>query len=313
MVFINAALHSHKKLTKKAYNTLFTRLDELDKRLSNARYLFGDFITDSDVRLYTTLVRFDAVYFSAFNTNRKLIREYENLWGYVRDLYQTPGFGDTTDFDAIKKHYFLSITISPDKVEPKVLPKGPDLSIWNTPHGREQLSEKDGNQQIAIRDARPSEIELIRNQRVDAYSAYCSVLSSDHWEALKRALSSDADLKEDVDVIVAVKEGTVVGSVALLPAHLDAYGGRTGINSYPEIRMLAVDPKSRGEGLATTLVNECIKRAKSRGFTSIGLHTGEFMSKAIQLYEKLGFQRFPEQDFQPANDGINVRAYVLKI
>jgi glutathionyl-hydroquinone reductase len=125
---------------EQAYDALFNRLDELEERLSKQRFLFGDFITDSDVRLYTTLARFDAAYYTAFNTNRNLIREFTHLWGYARDLYQTPGFGDTTDFDAIKKHYHLSITISPEKPEAGILPKGPDLAVWNTPHHREPLS-----------------------------------------------------------------------------------------------------------------------------------------------------------------------------
>jgi putative glutathione S-transferase len=128
---------------EEAYETLFSRLDQLEQRLSEKRFLLGDYITDSDVRLYTTLIRFDAAYFTSFNTNRNLIREFTNLWGYVRDLYQTPGFGETTDFDSIKRHYHLSITISPDKVEPTILPKGPDLSIYNTPHNRAELSEKE--------------------------------------------------------------------------------------------------------------------------------------------------------------------------
>ncbi|WP_409290822.1 glutathione S-transferase family protein [Peribacillus sp. SCS-37] len=123
-----------------AYEILFRRLDEMDRRLASQRFLFGNSITDSDIRLYTTLVRFDAAYYTAFNTNHKLIREYDNLWGYARDLFQTPGFGDTTDFDAIKRHYHLSITISPDKEEPKILPMGPDLSGWLTEHDRDVLS-----------------------------------------------------------------------------------------------------------------------------------------------------------------------------
>jgi glutathionyl-hydroquinone reductase len=127
---------------EEAYEKLFSTLDVLEERLSGRRFLFGDYITDSDVRLYTTLSRFDAAYYTAFNTNRNLIREYTHLWGYARDLYQTPGFGDTTDFDAIKRHYHLSITISTDKTEPAILPKGPDLSVWNTEHGREKLSGK---------------------------------------------------------------------------------------------------------------------------------------------------------------------------
>ncbi|TSB47443.1 glutathione S-transferase family protein [Alkalicoccobacillus porphyridii] len=125
-----------------AYETLFARLDDFEQRLSTQRFLHGDFITDSDVRLYSTLVRFDAAYYTAFNTNRNLIREYEHMWGYVRDLYQTAGFGDTTDFDAIKRHYHLSITISPDKAEPTILPKGPDVAVWDSAHHREELSGK---------------------------------------------------------------------------------------------------------------------------------------------------------------------------
>lgn len=127
---------------EEAYDKLFSRLDALEERLSGRRFLFGDYITDSDVRLYTTLARFDAAYYTAFNTNRNLIREYTHLWGYARDLYQTPGFGDTTDFDAIKQHYHLSITISTDKTEPAILPIGPELSVWSTEHGREKLSGK---------------------------------------------------------------------------------------------------------------------------------------------------------------------------
>ncbi|WP_027086970.1 glutathione S-transferase family protein [Cohnella panacarvi] len=129
---------------EQAYDTLFARLDDLDDRLSTRRFLHGDFITDSDVRLYTTLARFDAAYYSGFRTNRNLLREFTHLWGYARDLYQTQGFGDTTDFDAIKRHYFLSITIHPDKPEVAILPKGPDTATWDTPHGRERLSNRDG-------------------------------------------------------------------------------------------------------------------------------------------------------------------------
>ncbi|MFC4321349.1 glutathione S-transferase family protein [Litchfieldia salsa] len=126
-----------------AYDTLFARLDQLEEHLTTRRFLFGDYITDSDVRLYTTLVRFDAAYYTAFNTNRTLISEFPNLWGYVRDLYQTPGFGDTTDFDSIKRHYHLSITINPEKGEPSILPKGPDESKWVTSHNRESVSGKE--------------------------------------------------------------------------------------------------------------------------------------------------------------------------
>lgn len=125
-----------------AFDRLFARLDELDKRLSERRFLLGDFITDSDVRLYTTLVRFDAAYYSAFKTNRNLVREWEHLGKYLRDLYQTPGFGDTTDLDAVKRHYYLSITIDPENNKKAILPKGPDFTELELPHERDRLSGK---------------------------------------------------------------------------------------------------------------------------------------------------------------------------
>lgn len=128
---------------EEAYDTLFARLDELEERLSAKRFLFGDYITDSDVRLFSTLVRFDAAYYTAFKTNRNRLVDFPNLWGYARDLYQTTGFGDTTDFHAIKVHYHCSTTIDSNDERPKILPKGPDLSIWNTPHDRQALSNKE--------------------------------------------------------------------------------------------------------------------------------------------------------------------------
>jgi len=125
-----------------AYDTLFERLDELEERLSNQRFLFGDFITDADVRLYVTLARFDVAYYSAFQANKYRLIDYPNLWGYARDLYHTPGFGDTTDFEAIKRHYYTSARLSPDsKKEDIIIPKGPDLSGWDEPAEREYLSK----------------------------------------------------------------------------------------------------------------------------------------------------------------------------
>lgn len=127
---------------EEAYDVLFTRLDKLEKHLGERRFLFGDFITDSDVRLYATLIRFDVAYYSAFKTNRNRIVDFHHLWGYLRDLYQTPGFGDTTDFHAIKVHYHLSNHIgSNDHKGGNILPKGPDLSGLHSEHGRQALSK----------------------------------------------------------------------------------------------------------------------------------------------------------------------------
>jgi len=120
----------------RAYDRLFTTLDWLSDRLSRQRYLVGDTITEADVRLFTTLARFDPVYHGHFKCNREKLSEQPVLWAYARDLFQTPGFGDTTDFVQIKQHYYVVHTdINPTQI----VPKGPDLSNWLTPHHREQL------------------------------------------------------------------------------------------------------------------------------------------------------------------------------
>jgi len=120
----------------RAYTRLFARLDELEERLSGQRYLVGDTITEADVRLFTTLARFDAVYHGHFKCNRNKLSEMGALWAYARDLFQTPGFGDTTDFVQIKQHYYgVHRDINPSGI----VPQGPDLANWLTPHGREAL------------------------------------------------------------------------------------------------------------------------------------------------------------------------------
>jgi putative glutathione S-transferase len=121
---------------ERAYERLFARLDWLSQRLENQRYLVGESITESDVRLFTTLVRFDAVYHGHFKCNRNKLTEMPVLWAYARDLFQTPGFGDTVDFDHIKRHYYGTH----GQLNPSgIIPAGPDLSGWRTPHGREEL------------------------------------------------------------------------------------------------------------------------------------------------------------------------------
>jgi glutathionyl-hydroquinone reductase len=121
---------------ERAYDRLFARMDWLSDRLSTSRYLVGDTITEADVRLFTTLARFDAVYHGHFKCNRQKLSEMPVLWAYARDLFQTPGFGDTTDFVQIKQHYYMVHTdINPTQI----VPKGPDLSNWLEPHGREEL------------------------------------------------------------------------------------------------------------------------------------------------------------------------------
>jgi putative glutathione S-transferase len=126
--------------TQKAYEAgferLFEHLDVLEERLCGQRYLMGGQITEADVRLFTTLVRFDAVYHGHFRCNRNLLAQQPVLWAYARDLFQTPGFGDTVDFVQIKAHYYR---VHRDLNPSGIIPCGPLSGGWLTPHGRESL------------------------------------------------------------------------------------------------------------------------------------------------------------------------------
>lgn len=113
-----------------AFNDVFAELDALEERLSSGRtFLFGEALTDSDVRLYVTLARFDCAYYNAFRCNKRRIQDYPALWRYARRLYAIPAFGRNTDFDHIKRHYHLCC--DPGNVH-GLLPKGPDESVWRS-------------------------------------------------------------------------------------------------------------------------------------------------------------------------------------
>ena len=119
-----------------AYDRLWSTMDWLEERLEDRRYLMGSAITEADVRLFTTLARFDAVYHGHFKCNRNKLTEMPNLWGYARDLYQTPGFGETIDFAQIKQHYYV---VHSDVNPSGIVPKGPDTDSWLQLHDRERL------------------------------------------------------------------------------------------------------------------------------------------------------------------------------
>ena len=127
-----AGFASSQEAYDEAYEGLFAELDRLSARLAERRYLMGDRLTEADVRLFTTLVRFDAVYHGHFKCNRNKLTEQPVLWAYARDLFQTPGFGETVDFDHIKRHYYGTH----EGINPSgIVPRGPD-SAWSEPHGR---------------------------------------------------------------------------------------------------------------------------------------------------------------------------------
>ncbi|HAC65950.1 MAG TPA: glutathione-dependent reductase [Cyanothece sp. UBA12306] len=114
---------------------LFETLDWLEERLSKSRYLLGNQLTEADWRLFTTLIRFDAVYVGHFKCNKYRIVDYPNLWGYVRELYQFPNIAETVNFKHIKGHYYQShTTINPTGI----VPTGPEID-FSQPHGRNNM------------------------------------------------------------------------------------------------------------------------------------------------------------------------------
>ena len=120
---------------EEAFDALFATMDALDERLARRRFLLGSEPCEADVRLFPTLARFDAVYYTLFKCNLRRLIDYQYLWGYARDLYQRPGFGDTTDFDQIKRHYYQTQSwVNPSRI----VPKGPYIS-WLEPHGRDRI------------------------------------------------------------------------------------------------------------------------------------------------------------------------------
>jgi putative glutathione S-transferase len=120
---------------EQAFDSLFGALDELDDRLGKQRYLAGARLTEADWRLFTTLVRFDAVYCGHFKCNLRRIEDYHNLSNYLRELYQVPGVAETVDMDHIKRHYYMSH----DHINPsRIVPKGPALDFAR-PHDRARL------------------------------------------------------------------------------------------------------------------------------------------------------------------------------
>jgi len=120
---------------EEAFRGLFATLDEMERRLSRQRYLAAPRLTEADWRLFTTLIRFDAVYYSHFKCNLRRIADYPNLSNYTRDLYQVPGIDETVSIDHIKRHYYGSQR----KVNPTgIVPLGPELA-FTAPHDRDRF------------------------------------------------------------------------------------------------------------------------------------------------------------------------------
>jgi glutathionyl-hydroquinone reductase len=130
-----AGFATSQRAYEKAAFALFDTLDGLEARLSKQRYLFGDSILETDLRLFVTLIRFDAVYHGHFKCNIRRIADYPNLFPYLCDLYQTDGIAETVNFDHIKRHYY----VTHDDINPtRIVPVGPKQDLW-APQNRASL------------------------------------------------------------------------------------------------------------------------------------------------------------------------------
>lgn len=126
---------TEQEVYEKHVKALFDALDRMEARLAEHRYLAGEWLAEADIRLFTTLIRFDAVYYGHFKCNIKRIEDYPNLSNYVREIYQWPGVAETVNMDHIKRHYYYSHdTINPTRI----VPAGPLLD-FERPHDRERL------------------------------------------------------------------------------------------------------------------------------------------------------------------------------
>ena len=165
---------------------------------------------------------------------------------------------------------------------------------------------------LEVRDARPEERAALRELTLRAYGEYASVMEPAAWAGLDHAVRSALDSPETAARIVATLGGVVVGSVMLYPPAADAYAGALERVGWPELRLLAVAPEARGQGVGKALVDECVRRALRLGATELGLHTSMSMRAAVRMYQRMGFVRAPEHDFQPEGAEV-VEAYRLRL
>ena len=165
---------------------------------------------------------------------------------------------------------------------------------------------------IQIRSARDEDREAIRDVTLAAYEEYAPAVPEASWLAYRRHLLATLDTKGPEDRIVAERGGVVVGSVLLYPPAAGAFGPAGGDGRWPEVRLLAVLPEARGHGVGSALMRECVRRAREMGAPVLGLHTTDMMRAAVRMYERMGFTRAPETDFEPGG-GIVVKGFRLDL
>ena len=165
-----------------------------------------------------------------------------------------------------------------------------------------------------IRDARASDRAAIEAVTLSAYEQYAVVMRPTLWVRYRENIVATLAAAPPGTQIVAEEDGRIVGSVLLYPAgaKLDPPGAGSVTLAFPEVRLLAVAPSARGQGIGILLMNECVRRARESGAAALTLHTTEMMRAAMRLYERLGFRRMPELDFEPA-PGVTVKGFRLDL
>ncbi len=166
--------------------------------------------------------------------------------------------------------------------------------------------------QLEIRDAYDSEQEIIREVTRAAYEEYATVMPTPFWEVYWQHLGATLEEKGSVERIVAVDTTGIVGSVLLYPPLANAYSGVAANASAPEVRLLAVLPSVRGQGVGAALMDECVHRARHMGANLLGLHTMDVMQAAMHMYERMGFVHTPSLDFRPT-EGVLVKGYYPRL
>ena len=165
-----------------------------------------------------------------------------------------------------------------------------------------------------IREARASDRAGIEAVTLSAYEQYGVVMPPALWVRYRENIVTTLAAAPPGTQIVAEEDGRIVGAVLLYPAgaRLDSAGGGSMTLTFPEVRLLAVAPSERGQGIGALLMDECVRRARESGAEALTLHTTDMMRAAMRLYERLGFRRMPELDFEPA-PGETVKGFRLDL
>ena len=172
--------------------------------------------------------------------------------------------------------------------------------------------QSDSMGRIVVRTAGEEDRQAVRELTRRAYQEFADVMDPTSWDGLRKAIEGGLANYRRAEVIVLERDRSLVGSVMLFSPEAAPYGAAVAGVPWPEIRLLAVDPSARGEGIAAELIAACLRRVREQGHRGVGLHTSRSMKIAIELYRRMGFVRVPEFDFQPPG-AERVEAYYLAL